>query len=145
MTLTIVPARGELLDQWREVHNRCVAPTQLTADDVAERAFRHSLTVGYVDGVLVANATVRAPEDGGVVTVIVRVLPEHRRRGLASEYLGALLRQTRASRFEQIKTVILADNVGGLNFAVHHGFVETSRHEVDGVAFVDLTLRDATV
>ena len=47
MTLTILPADGDLREQWREVHNRVIAPTQLTAEDVAERAVRNSLTVGY--------------------------------------------------------------------------------------------------
>jgi hypothetical protein len=78
MTLTILPADGDLLEQWREVHNLIIASMRLTAEEVAERAVRNSLSVGYVDGVLVGNATVRAPENG-VVMVIVRVLPEHRR------------------------------------------------------------------
>jgi len=143
MSLTILPVNAELLEQWREVHNSVIVSMQLTAEDVAERAVRNTLTVGYVDAVLVGNATVRAPEDG-VITIIVRVLPEHRRKGLGSEYLKELLCQTSTSRVGQIKTVVLAANVDGLAFAVHHGFTETTRYEVDGVAFVELTLRDAT-
>ncbi|HEY5111384.1 MAG TPA: GNAT family N-acetyltransferase [Acidimicrobiales bacterium] len=104
MTLTIVAAHGDLLEQWRAVHNRVIAPTQLSTEEVAERAVRNSLTVGYMDGDLVGNATVRAPEDG-VVTVIVRVLPEHRRQGHGSEYLGVLLRETHDGMVKQIKTM----------------------------------------
>jgi len=74
MTLTIVPATGELLEQWRAEHNNVIPPVQLTAEEVAERAIRNDLTVAYVDGILVGNATVRAARDG-VVTVIVRILP----------------------------------------------------------------------
>jgi len=77
-----------------------------------------------------------------VVTVIVRILSEHRRHGLGSEYLQAVMNQTRASRAEQINTVVLAANVDGLVFAIRHGFVETERYEVAGVAFIDLTLQD---
>ena len=143
MTLTILPVDGDLLEQWREVYNRIIASMRLTAEEVAERAVRNSLSVGYVDGVLVGNATVRAPENG-VVTVIVRVLPEHRRQGFGSEYLKVLLRETSTSQIEQIETVVLAANVDGLAFAVRHGFAETTRYEVDGVGFVELTLRGAT-
>ncbi len=142
MTLTIVPATGELLEQWRAVHNNVIPPVQLTAEEVAESAIRNDLTVAYVDGILVGNATVRAAQDG-VVTVIVRILPEHRRHGLGSEYLQVVVavKQTRTSRAEQINTVVLAANVDGLAFAIRHGFVETERYEVDGVAFIDLTLQ----
>lgn len=140
MTLTIVPAIGELLESWRTVHNIVVSPSPLTAGEVADRARRNQLTVAFRDGVLVGNATVRAPHDGAV-TVIVRVLPEHRRQGHGSEYLEAVLRQPRAGRATQINTVVLAASVDGLAFARRHGFVEAERYEVDGVAFVDLTLQ----
>ncbi len=83
MTLTIVPATGELLAPWRAVHNNVIPPVQLTAEEVAESAIRNELTVGWVDGILVGNATVRAAQDG-VVTVIVRILSEHRRHALAA-------------------------------------------------------------
>ena len=141
MTLTIVPATGELLAHWRAVHNNVIPPVQLSAEEVAESAIRNDLTVAWVDGILVGNATVRAAQDG-VATVIVRILSEHRRRGLGSEYLQAVVKQTRTSRAEQINTVVLAANIDGLAFAIRHGFVETERYEVAGVAFIDLTLQD---
>lgn len=40
---------------------------------------------------------------------------------------------------------MLAASVDGLAFAHRHGFVETERFEVDGVAFNDLTLQEATM
>ncbi len=141
MSLAIVPASGELLAHWRAVHNAVIPPVQLTAVEVAESAARNDLTVAYSDGVLVGNATVRAPRDG-VVIVIVRILSEHRRHGLGGEYLQAVLEQARTSPAEQISTVVFAGNVDGLAFATRHGFVETERYGVDGVAFVDLTLRN---
>jgi GNAT superfamily N-acetyltransferase len=139
VTLTIVPATGDLLEPWRTVHNLVIPPAQLTTDEVAERALRNELTVAFHDGVIVGNATVRAPEDGAV-TVIVRILPEHRRHGHGSKYLDETLKQPRAREAEQINTVVLAANVDGLTFARRRGFVETDRYEVDGVAFVDLML-----
>ena len=141
MTLTIVPATGDLLEVWREVHNVVIPAALLSTEEVAERALRNDLTVAYADGVLVGNATVRAPR-GGAVTVIVRILAEHRRHGHGGEYLHALLQQPRAARAQRIDTVVLAANVDGLAFAQRHGFVETDRYEVDGAAFIDLTWRD---
>lgn len=143
MTLTIVPATGELLETWRMVHNAVIRPVQLTTEDVAQRALRNDLTLAFHDDVLVGSATVRAPEDGAV-TVIVRVLPEHRRRGHGSEYLREALRRPYARAAQQINTVVLAASADGLAFAHRHGFVATDRYELEGVAFVDLALRDAT-
>lgn len=139
MALTIVPA-ADLIETWRTVHNIVIPPAPLTAEEVAQRALRNDLTVAYEHGVVVGNATVRAPEDGAVA-VIVRILPEHRRRGLGSEYLRQVLEQPRATEAAHITTVVLAANVDGLSFARRHGFVETDRYEVDGVAFVDLALQ----
>jgi len=141
MTLTIVPATGELLELWRGVHNVVIPSAPLTSEEVAERATRNDLTVAYVDGVLVGNATVRAPQDGAV-TVIVRILAEHRRHGHGGEYLHTLLHQPRAARAERIDTVVLAANGDGYAFALRHGFVETDRYEVEGAAFIDLTWQD---
>jgi GNAT superfamily N-acetyltransferase len=143
MSLKIVSARGELLEQWRAVHNNVNLAVQLTAEEVAERAFRHHLTLAYIGGVLVGNATVRAPDDGGV-TAIVRILPAYRRRGLGSEYLEAIMKQVRSSHPDQINTIVLAANLDGLTFAQRHGFVETERYEIEGVAYIGLTRHDTT-
>lgn len=144
MPLTVVPAIGELLETWRTVHNIVISPVQLTPEEVAQRALRNDLTVAFHDGVLVGNATVRAPQDGAV-TVIVRVLPEHRRYGHGTEYLHEVLKRPHARDAEQINTVVLAASADGLAFAHRHGFVKTERYEVDGVAFIDLTMQQATM
>jgi GNAT superfamily N-acetyltransferase len=139
MTLTIVPATGELLEVWRAVHNTVIPPLPLSIEEVAEGALRNDLTLAFHDGVLVGNATVRAPEEGAV-TVIVRVLPEHRRQGHGAAYFHEVLKRPHARDAEQINTVVLAANADGLAFARRHGLVETERYEVDGVPFVDLHL-----
>jgi GNAT superfamily N-acetyltransferase len=93
--------------------------------------------------VLVGNATVRPPTGpDGVATVIVRVLPEHRRRGLGSAYLESELAVARATGARRIETVVLESNADGLAFALAHGFVEHDRYVLDGdtVAFIDLHL-----
>jgi GNAT superfamily N-acetyltransferase len=86
---------------------------------------------------------VRPPtEPHGVATVIVRVLPEHRRRGIGAAYLESELAAARAAGARRIETIVLESNVEGLAFALAHGFVEHDRYVLDGdtVAFIDLHL-----
>ena len=90
MPLDIVIATGPLLDEWRAIHNAIIPTDPLSADEVAERAGRNRLTLGYAAGALVGNATVRPPAGpDAVATVIVRILPEHRRQGFGTQYLAA--------------------------------------------------------
>lgn len=142
MPLDIVIASGALLEDWRAVHNTIIPADPLSAADVAERSARNRLTLGYDSGVLVGNATVRPPGSDGVATVIVRILPTHRRRGLGAAYLESELAEARARGAARIETVVLASNADGLAFALAHGFVEHDRYVLDGdtVAYVDLHL-----
>lgn len=143
MALDIVVATGPHLEEWRSVHNEVVPTDLLSAADVVERSTRNRLTLGYADGRLVGNATVRPPrEPGGVATVIVRILPEHRRRGHGTAYLESELAHARATGARRIETVVLASNADGLEFALSRGFVEHDRYVLDGdtIAFVDLHL-----
>jgi GNAT superfamily N-acetyltransferase len=77
-----------------------------------------------------------------VATVIVRVLPEHRGRGLGSAYLRTELDHARRLGATRIETVVLASNAEGLAFARARGFVEHDRYLLDGdtVPFIDLHL-----
>lgn len=143
MGLDIVTATGPLLEDWRAIHNAIIPTDPLSADDVADRATRHRLTLGYDDGALVGNATVRPPVSAdAAATVIVRVLRQHRRRGLGTAYLRAEIEQARALGAARIETVVLESNTEGLAFAQARGFVEHDRYLLDGdtIAFVDLHL-----
>lgn len=143
MPLDIVVATGPLLEEWRAIHNAIIPTDPLSAEDVAERAGRHRLTLAYAAGGLVGNATVRPPhEPDAVATVIVRILAAHRRQGHGTAYLSAELVQARALGARRIETVVLASNTDGLAFAQAHGFVEHDRYLIDGdtVPFVDLHL-----
>jgi GNAT superfamily N-acetyltransferase len=142
--LDILVATGPLLEDWRAIHNAIIPTAPLSADDVAERSGRNRLTLGYESGELVGNATVRPPGPGAVATVIVRILPEHRRRGLGTAYLSAELDRARGLGARRIETVVLAWNVDGLAFAAKHGFVEHDRYVLEGdtVPFVDLHLAE---
>jgi GNAT superfamily N-acetyltransferase len=115
----------------------------MSASEVAERASRNRLTLAYASGELVGNATVRPPsEPDRVATVIVRILPEHRRQGLGAAYLEAELAYARSTDAARIETVVLASNSDGLSFALAHGFVEHDRYLLDGhtIPFIDLHL-----
>lgn len=142
MALDIVPVRPDTVGLWRHIHNLIIPPHPLTEDDVRERLTRNRLTLAYDTGTLVGNATIRPPEpDTMTATVIVRILPEHRRKGFGSEYLAAVLADARGMRARRIVTVVLAANGEGLLFAARHGFVEYNRYVVDGHAeYVELAL-----
>lgn len=143
VALTIVVAAGERLDDWRRIHNQIVPTAPLSADEVAERAGRNRLTLAYAAGELVGNATIRPPRPpGAVATVIVRILPGHRRQGHGSEYLEAELGVARDPGAQRIETVVSAANVDGLAFAIARGFVEHARYLLEGqtIPFVDLHL-----
>jgi GNAT superfamily N-acetyltransferase len=140
--LSIVPAAPDHLEEWRAIHNEIIPTAPLSAEEVAERATRNRLTLGYDGDELVGNATVRPPGESGTATVIVRVLPAYRRRGLGSRYLAHELEHARSLSPDRIETVVLASNEDGLAFALAHGFVEVDRYVLDGdtIAFVDLRL-----
>ena len=89
---------------------------------------------------LVGNSTVRPPE-GGVATVIVRVLPDQRRRGYGAELLARSVAVVGELGARGLETIVLESNIDGLRFARAHGFVdEVDRYLPDGddVAFVTL-------
>ena len=145
MDLRVEPAAPDRLEEWREIHNAVIPTAPLSAAEVAERATRNRLTLAYDGDVLVGNATVRPPDEEGAATVIVRILPEHRRRGLGSAYLAHELAEARTSAPSGVVTVVLASNTDGLAFARAHGFVEVERYLLPGdtIAFVDLRLDEA--
>ncbi|QBX57390.1 GNAT family N-acetyltransferase [Nocardioides seonyuensis] len=141
--MDVVVATGPLLEDWRAIHNAIIPTDPLSADDVAERATRHRLTLAYSGRELVGNATVRPPQDpDAIATVIVRVLPDHRRRGHGTAYLQHELAEATNLGARRIETVVLETNTDGFAFALAHGFVEHDRYVLDGdtVAYVDLHL-----
>nr|WP_308120689.1 GNAT family N-acetyltransferase [Streptomyces bambusae] len=115
----------------------------LSLDEVRERAGRHHLEVAYVGDLLVGCTTVRPPEDGTrTATVIARVLPAHRGRGIGRELYARGLARARELGAETIETVVLSSNEDGLHFALGHGFVETERYLLPGdtIPWIDLRL-----
>lgn len=130
---------------WQYAHNLIVPGDVLSFDDVRARTGRNHMEVAYLGDVLVGCTTVRPPtkENSATATVIARVLPEYRRRGLGTRLYERALDQARALDAQMIETVVLASNPDGLRFAEQHGFVELERYllrEGDTVHWIDLRL-----
>jgi GNAT superfamily N-acetyltransferase/ADP-ribose pyrophosphatase YjhB (NUDIX family) len=131
-----------LLD-WQRVHNLIIPVSPLSAGQARERARRNHLEVAYREGIAVGCSTVRPPaDDPETATVIARVLPGHRRRGLGEQLYQRALARARDLGAQVIDTVVLASNEDGLRFARRHGFAETERYVLPGqdIPFVDLRL-----
>ncbi|MFE2877233.1 GNAT family N-acetyltransferase [Streptomyces roseus] len=133
------------LRDWRHVHNLIVPPDALTLDEVRERAGRHLLDVAYLGGAAVGCTTVRrpTPDAPSVATVIARILPAHRGRGLGTALYAHGLAEARAlvPAPDTIETIVLASNEDGLRFALSHGFAESDRYTLDGATVPYVHLR----
>ncbi|WP_344213034.1 GNAT family N-acetyltransferase [Kribbella sancticallisti] len=142
MSLRIEPVSDDAtLRDWQHVHNEIIPTDPLSLDDIRERARRNRLTVAYSGELLVGCSTVRPPSDETTAaTVIVRVLPEHRRRGFGTAMYESELAEAR-DLAATIETIILESNQDGLRFAEKHGFVEFERYVLPGATIAYLTLR----
>ena len=92
-------------DAWAQVHNQIIPSDPLTVAQVVERSKLYVLDLATIDGMTVGCSTVRPALGEEPVTVIVRILPTCRRRGLGSALL---------------------------EFASRRGFVETDRYTLEG-------------
>ncbi|MER6095861.1 GNAT family N-acetyltransferase [Streptomyces sp. NPDC001728] len=131
------------LADWRAVHNAIIPTAVLSSDEVRERAGRNRLDVAYLGDVVVGCSTVRPPdEETPAATVIARILPGFRGRGLGTALYERGLAHARALSDEGVETVVLASNEEGLRFALARGFAEVERYVLPGdtVPFVALRL-----
>ena len=142
MVLEIRPVDSEQSAEiWRDIHNTIIPASPLSPEDVQDRRRRNHLTLAYVDGLLVGNATIRPASADRPATVIVRILSEHRRRGYGSTYLDRLITENPILLEGDLSTVVLLANRGALPFAERHGFTEVDRYVVDGAEYADLLRR----
>ncbi|MFE3636896.1 GNAT family N-acetyltransferase [Streptomyces cellostaticus] len=132
-----------MLEQWRYVHNLVVPPAAMSLAGARTRAGRYRLVNAYLGEELVGCSTVRPPAgDEAVATVIARVLPGFRRRGLGAAIYEDGLAHARGLGAGAVETCVLAVNEDGLRFAARRGFVEVDRYVLDGQddEWVDLRL-----
>ena len=125
---------------WQQVHNEIIPTDPLTLDQVVARSTAYVLDLASLGEQVVGCSTVRPVADGDPVTVIVRILPAFRRKGLGSAFLDHAVAQARELDADRIQTIVLASNTDGLEFALRREFVETERYTLDGdaVAYVHL-------
>jgi GNAT superfamily N-acetyltransferase len=128
------------INAWLQVHNEIIPSDPLTFEQVASRSKDYALDVASLAEVVVGCSTVRAAADNDPVTVIVRILPAYRGRGLGSDFLVHALAHAQDLGAVDIQTIVLASNSEGLEFARRRGFVETERYTLDGdtVPFIHL-------
>lgn len=133
------------LQAWRHVHNTVVPDAAMSLDEARERAGKYLLEVVHDGDVLVGCTTVRPPEgDGAAATVIVRVLPEARRRGIGAALFDRAMGQAAGYGAPAVETVVWAANTDGVRFARSRGFVEVDRYVPEPGAVAYLTLRLAS-
>jgi GNAT superfamily N-acetyltransferase len=136
-------ASDHAIKDWQHVHNIIIPSDPLSLADIGERLRRNRLEVAYVEDALVGCTTVRPPDaQTRAATVIVRVLAEHRRRGLGGQLYTRALAQARAMGAVQIETIVWASNVDGLRFARSLGFVEVARYLPPDEDVPFITLRE---
>ncbi|MEU5676884.1 GNAT family N-acetyltransferase [Streptomyces rochei] len=142
--LRVEPVAGDaMVEEWRQVHNAVVPPAAMSWDRARERAGRYRLANAYLGDVLAGCSTVRPPEgEERVATVIARVLPAFRGRGIGAALYEAGMAEAEALGAGAVETVVLAANGDGLRFAGARGFVERDRYVLDGESdeWVDLRL-----
>jgi GNAT superfamily N-acetyltransferase len=119
-------------DAWAQVHNQIIVTDPLTVDQVVDRSRVYVLELASLDEMVVGCSTVRPASIEAPVTVIVRILPAYRRRGLGSAFMAHALTHARAFGADSVQTIVHASNSDGLVFATRRGFVETDRYTMDG-------------
>ncbi|MEU2630451.1 MULTISPECIES: GNAT family N-acetyltransferase [Kitasatospora] len=141
--LHIRPVDGDAsIEAWRHVHNVIIPTAPLSLDEVRRNADRYHLEVARLGDDPVGCSTVRPPTaEEPAATVIARVLPEYRGRGIGTAIHRRCLEQARATGAERIETIVLASNTEGVAFALAQGFVQVEEYLLPGDTVPFLTLR----
>ncbi len=135
-----------MLRDWQYVHNEIIPTYECRSTRCGSARSATKLEVAYLGDVLVGCSTVRPPaDDPEAATVIARVLPGYRRRGIGGELYARGVQQAREFGATAIETIVLASNVDGLRFAQARGFTEIESYLLPGDTVPFLTLRRATL
>ena len=128
MDVEITPCvTDEDYEQWRQVriavlpYERTASVDELRAGDSPERL----MVLARIDGTLVGSGMAQPSDTAGGGSVIPRVLPEHRRRGVGAALLDHLV-----AHVDRLDLPVLragADDDGSLAFAERFGFREVNR------------------
>lgn len=114
-------------EAWRQVriavipYERTQSVAELRAGDSADRL----LLLARVGGVVVGSGLSDRSESACGGSVIPRVLPDHRRRGIGTALLHRLAAHVQSLGLATLRSG--ADDAGSLAFARHFGFAEVNR------------------
>lgn len=123
-------------EAWRQVriavlpYERTQSVAEILADETPERL----MVLAREDGVVVGSGMASRSDIGGGGSVVPRVLPEHRRRGIGTALLRRLVQHVEALGYPTLRAG--ADDDGSLAFARRFGFEEVNR-EVEQTYRVD--------
>ncbi len=123
-------------EAWRRVriavipYERTQSLAELREGDTPERL----LVLAREDGVVVGHGLADRAESAGSGSVIPRVLPEHRRRGVGTALLHRLIEHVEGLGHPMLRAG--ADDEESLTFARHFGFEEVNR-EVEQTFRID--------
>ena len=137
MALEITPCvTDEEYDAWRRVriavvpYERTQSVAELREGDTPERL----LVLAREDGVVVGHGMANRADSAASGSVIPRVLPEHRRRGVGTALLHRLVEHVETLGFPMLRAG--ADDEESLAFARRNGFEEVNR-EVEQTFRID--------
>ncbi|MBC2935050.1 GNAT family N-acetyltransferase [Nocardioides sp. zg-1228] len=137
MALVITPcASDEDLEAWRQVriavvpYERAQSVEEMRAHAGPDRL----MVLAREDGVVVGSGLADRSETSGGGSVVPRVLPEHRRRGVGTALLDRLVAHVAGLGVPTLRAG--ADDEGSLAFAQRFGFEEVNR-EVEQTFRID--------
>lgn len=121
MIATRVVEDGELAT-WAELKSRVVPNEPVTAEQLrrADEPDR-LLLLAELDGVVAGCGIGARSNFGGRAFIAVRVLPEHRRRGVGSALVQALTAHARGLGLTGVNAFVYADEPHSVAFAESHG------------------------
>ena len=113
------------LETWATLKSTVVPNEPVTAEQiVASDEEGRLLLLAELDGAAVGCGITAPSHFGGRAFVAVRVLAEHRRRGIGTELLRALSEHARSLGRDGINAFVYADEPHSIAFAEHFGLVE---------------------
>ena len=125
MIVLRVPESPADFETWARLKSTVVPNEPVTAEQiVASDEEGRLLLLAEDDGVAVGCGIAAPSHFGGRAFVAVRVLGEHRRRGVGTELVRALSEHARSLGRDGVNAFVYADEPHSIAFAEHFGLVE---------------------
>jgi mycothiol synthase len=113
------------LETWARLKSTVVPNEPVTAEQLATTDEEGRLLLLAQDAGVAVGCGIAAPSHfGGRAFIAVRVLPEHRRRGIGTELVHALSEHARGLGRDGVNAFVYADEPHSIAFAEHFGLVE---------------------